>query len=71
MSQECLQDTHSIARTKATPKQTVLVEPLKPLCIGYIRFASWHILHKSCVHQKHLKATRLENLVYWDPIGAR
>src|SRR2546427_546774 len=41
---------------------------LQPLTVGHVRLAPWHILHVTCVDQKDLESSRLQDLKQRDPV---
>src|SRR3954471_3229513 len=59
------------AGVKASAKKSVLVKLLQPLSIVDVGLSTGHVLHIASVHQKHFKASSLENLEDRYPVDAR
>src|SRR5262249_54311727 len=59
------------ARSKASSKQTVLVELLQPLRVVDVALSPTYVPHMSCAHKNDIKAMSPENLEDGYPVHTR
>lgn len=59
-----------LRRPKTSVKQAAAVQPLKPLTVLNVAFASWHHSYFARINKPHLDSASLKNIPYGNPIDA-